>query len=154
MIIRRYRTGEEEDLWNLYYFTTRLIVARDYTTAQIERWAPYDMDMVEWSSRLSARNPFVADNDGLIVAFAELEPDGHIDYFYCHHLWQHKGVGRTLYAALENEARRLHIKTLRSEVSVTAKQFFETMGFSVILEQSNLVCGSVARNYVMEKQLD
>jgi len=153
MIIRRYRPGEEAELWQLYHDTTHTIVGRDYTPEQCERWAPAQVDMPKWEERLRSRNPFVAENDGKILGFAELMPDGQIDYFYCHHQHQREGVGRRLYQAIEAEARRLGLRCLRAAVSVTAKPFFVRMGFRVVKEQQNVVCGTVAPNSIMEKRL-
>jgi putative acetyltransferase len=153
MTIRRYRPGEEEALWCLYHDTTHRILERDYTPEQCERWAPAVADMPQWTERIRARNPFVAERDGLILGFAELEPDGHIDYFYCHHAYQRQGVGRRLYAAIEAEATRLQIPLLHAAVSTNAKAFFLRMGFAVVKEQRNIVCGVVAPNAIMRKEL-
>lgn len=153
MIIRRYRAGEEERLWQLYHDTTHIANGRDYTREQCERWAPADMDMLKWKERIRARNPFVAEEEGRILGFAELEPDGHIDYFYCDHDHLRKGVGRKLYQAIEEEARRLMIPRLHAAVSVTAKPFFLQMGFVVVKEQHNIVCDAVAPNFLMQKIL-
>ena len=40
MQIRRYRPGEEAAIWAVYFEATRQTVARDYTAAQVQRWAP------------------------------------------------------------------------------------------------------------------
>jgi putative acetyltransferase len=131
MNIRRYRPGEEERLWQLYYDTTHIINGKYYTPEQCERWAPAVVDMPRWRERIGARNPFVAEENGRILGFGELEPDGHIDYFYCDHAHQRRGIGRLLYEAIEKEARRLKIPCLHAAVSVTARAFFLRMGFEV-----------------------
>jgi GNAT superfamily N-acetyltransferase len=154
MVIRRYRVGEEEELWRLYYDTTHRVNRRDYTEAQCERWAPADKDMGEWRERIAGKNPLVAEAEGRIVGFAELEGDGHIDFFYCRHDYQGRGAGRALMAAIEAEARRMGMGRLHARVSVTAKVFFVRMGFVVVKEQFNVVCGSVAPNFLMEKVLE
>ncbi len=153
MTVRRYKPGEEERLWQLYHDTTHIINGKDYTVEQCERWAPAIADMPEWRERIRARNPFVAEEDGKILGFAELERDGHIDFFYCDHEHLCRGIGRRLYEAIENEARRLEISRLHAAVSVTAKMFFLRMGFEVVKEQCNVVCGTVAPNFIMEKKL-
>ena len=79
MEIRRYRPGEEAEIWRLYFDTTHQIVACEYTAEQIERWAPADVDIEAWSRKLARTRPFVAVAENAIVGFAELEPDGHID---------------------------------------------------------------------------
>ena len=153
MNIRRYKSGEEERLWQLYHDTTHFINGKDYTPEQCERWAPAVPNMPDWTKRLRVKNPFVAEEDGRILGFAELEDDGHIDYFYCDHQHQRRGVGGRLYQAVEREARRLRIPRLHAAVSVTAKAFFLRMGFQVVKEQRNIICGAVAPNFIMEKPL-
>lgn len=137
----------------MYYNTTRLINGQDYTQEQVRRWAP---DQIEsgWSERLSRKNPFIAEHDGQIIGFAELEADGHIDRFYCHHQWQRKGVGKQLYKAMEDEASRVKIHLLFAEVSVTAREFFLSRGFEIVREENNLVCGAYAKRFHMKKRLN
>ena len=153
MNIRRYKSGEEDTLWQLYHDTTHEINGRDYNPVQCEHWAPGQVDMAKWKERIRIKNPFVAEQDGKIVGFAELEPDGLIDYFYCHHQHQRSGVGRSLYRTIEAEAIRLKLTCLRALVSTTAKDFFLSMGFEIVEQRDNVVCGAVAKNYLMRKQL-
>ena len=152
MNVRRYRPGEETELWRLCRDAIRFVNARDYTPAQIQRWAP-DEATPDWPERLARSNPFVADQDGQLVGFVELEPDGHIDYFYCHYQWQRRGIGRALYRTVENEAVRAGIRRLFTEVSVTARPFFESMGFEVTAETNHMICGAPARQFRMQKRL-
>lgn len=151
--VRRYQAGEEEEIWSLYYHTTRLINGQDYTADQVRRWAP-DEKPPDWNERLKEKNPFVAEVNGQIVGFAELDPDGHIDKFYCHHLWQRQGVGKLLLAAIEREAVQRKIGLLFSDISVTAHDFFLSRGFKIVGERDNWVCGAVAKNFQMEKRLN
>ena len=127
--------------------------AKDYTQQQVEHWVSMHAEAAAWQERVRARNPFVAEVAGAVVGFAELEPDGHIDYFYCHHQWQGKDVGTELLAAIKDEAARLGLEVLRAEVSVTARPFFARRGCRVVQEQSNIVCGTPATRYVMRKRL-
>lgn len=101
MKIRRYKSGEEEEIYQVYFRSTREVVSREYTLNQVLRWAPDDNDLLEWVNRLSKKNPFVAVVDNVIVGFAELESDGHIDMFYCLPEWVGKGVGTQLLKSLE-----------------------------------------------------
>ena len=153
MEIRRYRLGEEDSLWALYFNTTHHVIAREYTQAQVNSWAPADADMEAWAERLATKNPLVAIEDGQIVGFAELEPDGHIDYFYCHHEWQRCGVGTALLQIVETEAKCFGLDALHAEVSTTAVAFFRAKGFEVIEERENIVCGAPAKQYLMRKHV-
>lgn len=154
MEIRRYRLGEEIELWELYFNTRHQIVAKAYTIDQVNRWAPSDTDMEAWAQRVARKNPFVAVENNQIVGFAELEGDGHIDYFYCHHDWQRKGVGTLLLGALEAEAQDRGIEVLLAEVSATGVDFFKAKGFEVTEERTNIVCAAPAKQYEMRKSID
>lgn len=153
MEIRRYRPGEESEIWRLYFETTHRIVAQVYTKGQAERWAPADKDMEVWKTKLARTRPFVAVADGEILGFAELEPDGHIDCFYCHHARQGRGVGSALLAAVEAEAERAGNDRLYAEVSLTAVDFFRFKGFVILEERIPTICSAPARQFIMEKVL-
>jgi len=149
MNIRRYRVGEEETLRRLHIDTTRKVNARDYTPEQIERWASRHADPGKWKERIRDRNPFVAELHGAIVGFAELEPDGHIDYFYCHHEFQRQGVGSALMQMITQEADRLGLARLYASVSTTAMKFFLAKSFKIDEERNNIVCEHPAKQYLM-----
>ncbi len=153
MQVRRYRRGEEEEMWSLYFNTAHQIWLGHYTSEQIERWAPRNKDLLEWKNRLLQKDPFVAVVNGQIVGFAELDLDGHIDMFYGHVEWQRKGVGTQLLAALENEARRLSLSEIFAESSSVAVEFFKAKGFDVTEVRENIVCGSPAKQFIIRKKL-
>lgn len=151
--IRGYHPGEEDELRRLYIDTTRNVIGRDYTADQVEYWVSRHDDPARWEERIRARNPFVAESGGRILGFAELEPDGHIDCFYCHHEHLGQGIGTLLLSAVEKEAARLGLDALHASVSVTARPFFTRRGFSVTEERRNTVCGAEARQFMMWKRL-
>ena len=68
MKIRRYQPDEASERWDLYVNTTHRVVARTYTQAQVDRWAPAQVEMKAWSQKLADTNPFVAVEKGRIVA--------------------------------------------------------------------------------------
>lgn len=153
MIIRRYQPGEEPALWEVYFRATHETNARDYHPDLLNRWAPADKDMDEWRERLAEKNPFVAVLDETIAGMAELEVDGFVDYFYVHPAFQRRGVGSRLMEELEDEARRIHLNVLKADVSLTAKAFFEAMGFTVTEARENVILGHPAPNFAMSKEL-
>lgn len=109
--------------------------------------------MTEWANRLSKKNPFVAVDENRVVGFAELEPDGHIDRFYCLPEWIGKGVGTKLLHRLEEEAKRIGLKRIFAESSTLAISFFTGKGFQILEEKTNTVCNAPAKQYIIEKKL-
>ena len=153
MEIRRYKPGEEEAIWQIFFDATHISNARDYHPDLIERWAPKHRDMVDWSERLKETNPFVAVEDGKTVGMAEIEENGFINYFYVHPESQGKGIGKALMTQVEEQAIEYGIKRIFADVSITAKTFFQSRGFEITEERSNVIIGHPAPNFRMEKIL-
>ncbi len=153
MEIRRHQRGEEGEIWSVYFAATRESIARDYHAELIERWAPQDHDMDQWTDRLAQKNPFVAVGNKEIVGMAEIDTDGFIDYFYVHPRCQGRGIGKALLATLESEAVELGVSTIFADVSITARSFFLARGFSITQANSNFILGHSAPNFRMQKIL-
>lgn len=153
MTIRRYLAGEEAPIWRVYFRATHETNAADYHPELLNRWAPADMDMTEWASRLREKNPFVALLDDQIVGFAELDATGYVDYFYVAPERQRQGVGKALMTTLVSEASTLGVPAMTADVSLTAKDFFLAQGFEVVESRMNLILGHPAPNFFMIRRL-
>lgn len=149
--IRRYQAGDEIELRKIFFHTIRNINIKDYSKEQVTAWAPDEFDATQWQERVSAINPFIATIDHHIVGYADIQPDGHIDHFFCH--WQHQGqgVGKTLMQTILSQAKHNNINRLYSHASITAKPFFEHFGFTMVKQQSVEIRGQILTNFVMEK---
>ena len=53
MKIRRYKEGEEQALWSLLHETAHRVNCKDYSPAQLDAWAPAQIDLATWTERLS-----------------------------------------------------------------------------------------------------
>ncbi len=109
--------------------------------------------MDQWIDRLAQKNPFVAIVNEEIVGMAEIDTDGFIDYFYVHPSCQGRGIGKALLATIEAEAAELGVSTIFADVSITAKSFFLSRGFSITEANSNFILGHPAPNFRMQKIL-
>lgn len=148
--IRPYQPGEEPQLRELFYNTVHHVNQRDYTQEQREAWAPARYDANVWAARIMQSEPFVALYNDSIVGFADVQTDGYIDFFFCHHAYQGKGVGKALMKHLLKTGRRFGIKRFYADVSITAKPFFQHYGFEVVRQQQKEVRGVVLTNFLME----
>jgi putative acetyltransferase len=151
--VRQFQVADANAIAQLFHDTVREVNRRDYTEAQVKAWAPDNLYFRDWVEACSNRMTYVAETNGEIVGFGELKPDGHIDCFYCHKDYQGQGVGRVLFQAIAAQAEVLQLPRLFTEASITAKPFFERMGFVVIQAQQVTVRGETFVNYKMEKQL-
>lgn len=152
MKIRLLHKQDAEQIARLFYETVREINIRDYSINQVKAWAPDNIYFRNWADACSEFT-YVADDEGAIAGFGELEFSGHIDCFYCHKSYQRMGIGRKIYDAIEIKAHELGLARLYTEASITAKPFFLHMGFSLVREQQVECRGETFVNYLMEKSL-
>lgn len=153
MKIRWFHEQDAAQIAQLFHETVREINIRDYSLNQVKAWSPDNIHFRNWAAVCSERFTYVADDEGAIAGFGELELSGHIDCFYCHKNYQRMGIGSKIYCAIEAKAHELGINRLYAEASITAKPFFLRMGFSLIREQQVECRGETFVNYAMEKFL-
>ena len=149
MKVRKFVNGDEQELWELFYNTIHTINIHDYNQTQIDSWAPKELDISIAIKKFREINPFVVTKEEKIIAYADIQPDGYIDHFYCHHKFQRQGVGKLLFSVLKKEAEKNDISQMYSNVSITAKPFFEAMGFLVEKEQLLQVKNQELKNFRM-----
>ena len=151
IVIRLFDEQDAEQVAILFHQTVREVNIDNYSINQVKTWAPDDIYFRDWVSVCSQRFTYVADDNGTIAGFGELESNGHIDCFYCHKDYQRMGVGSKIYHAIEAKAGELKIHRLYTEASITAKPFFLRMGFSTAKKQQVERRGESFINYAMEK---
>ncbi|HEY5971666.1 MAG TPA: GNAT family N-acetyltransferase [Pseudoxanthomonas sp.] len=152
--IRRYRPGEEPELFQVHCSAVHLVASRDYTQEQVHAWAPMDTDVSLWEARIRGINPFVAELNGEIVGYADLQANGYIDHFFVSGAHPRKGIGSLLVEHLLGEAKSLGLSELTSEVSRTAQPFYEKFGFVVAEQRHPERRGIVIPNALMKRCLD
>lgn len=154
MLIREFQPADQPAIRQLFYDTVRQINCRDYNAEQIDTWSSNARNDEFWQTRLQTKLTYVAEENRQIVGFAMLELNGYIDCFYCHSDYQGKGVGSRLLEQIEMIAHALGIQRLLSEVSITAKPFFQHRGYIVVREQQVERRGVLFCNFMMEKYLE
>jgi putative acetyltransferase len=109
------------------------VSSADYTVAQVKAWVPEHLDPAQEHRRSSdGRLVLVAaDENDRVVAFIDLEADGHIDRLYCAPEAVGCGIASQLYDTVEEAAREQAITRLYTEASELARRLFERKGFTV-----------------------
>lgn len=151
MTIRNYCHSDAQSLRQLYFDTVHVVNSQHYTPEQIRAWAPLEFDLLAWQTCMEELQPFIAEIDGVIVGYSDLQSDGLIDHFFCHHAYQGGGVGKALMAHIFKSAQARKINRLYSHVSITARGFYEHMGFYVVQAQKVQLRGQILDNYLMQK---
>ena len=149
--LRDYREADLEEIGELFRNSIRNLCQKDYSPAQRQAWIS-GFDPEKWSRTLREHQTVVAEFGQRIVGFADL--DGNLlDRLYVHGHFTRRGVGRALTERILELARQSGETSLRTETSLTARPFFERMGFCVRKEQQVERKGILLTNFVMETVL-
>ena len=146
--LRRYRPEDCPLLGQLFYDTVHTVNAVDYTPEQLAAWAPELPDMEQWNRSFLEHTTFVAETEGVIAGFGDIDGTGYLDRLYVHRDYQKKGIGRALCDALERSAGEA--ERIVTHASLTAKPFFLRSGYLVKKEQQVEKNGILLTNFVME----
>ena len=79
MIIRPYQPEDCEALARLFYETVHTVNAKDYTEQQLNAWATGTVDLEAWDRSLTAHFTLVAEENGVITGFGDMDPTGYLD---------------------------------------------------------------------------
>lgn len=124
-----------------------------YNDNQLNAWAPREYDIEAWNRKIEKLRPFLAFIDGSLLGYADLQSDGYIDHFYVKGGFSRLGIGSALMSRIIDDANERRIYRLYSEVSLSARKFFESKGFRVIEKQRIESLGVELENLIMEKEM-
>lgn len=129
------------------------VACRDYSPEQLAAWAPAELDREAWAKRLSDGGVFVEEQDGQLTGFVRIDGKGHIDLLFVHPDYQRQRTAWRLFAAARAWASEAGLTRLTSDVSLTARPFFESLGFEVLALQTVDRGGVELHNYHMAATL-
>lgn len=153
--LRLYRPEDLEELILLFYQTVRTVALKDYTPEETEAWAPSpeSVDRAAWGESLTAHYTLVAERNGELLGFGDMDETGYLDRLYVHKDFQGRGVATVLTEALEGYARGLGAERVTVHASRTAKPFFQKRGYQVVTAQRVVRRGVELENFAMELKL-
>lgn len=142
------------ELLELFRSTVLTVNSRDYTKEETEDWASCG-DSIEHWKELLAKNDFIGalDRQGNIIGFSSMDCNGHLHSMFVHKNWQGCGVATQLLSEVEKVAQKYGVDKIHSEVSITARSFFEQHGYRTMKEQKQKANQLFLTNYKMEKVL-
>lgn len=137
----------------LFRNTIQTINNKDYNAHQIQIWSSAADDLARWEHRLATQYFLVAKLDHQIVGFGTMTVNGYLDAMYVHHNFQRRGIAQALLNELLQYAQNQNIGTVWSDVSITARPFFDKNGFFVEREQRKVYKETEFINYIVYKKL-
>jgi len=143
-----------EEITQLFYDTIQGINSKDYPKDEIDDWSSWYTAIDKWAERVNEQYFIVAKKDGKIVGFSSLAKDGYLDFMLVHKDFQGQGIAKTLLTNIENKAFIQQNELIYSDVSITAKGFFEKHGFDVERQQLKKSKKKALINFRMTKRIN
>ena len=140
-----------QEMQQLFVNTVTTICCKDYNNEQLKAWISGVKDTQRWLERLDEQFVLLATIDKQIVGFGSIRDENYLDMLYVHKDFQRQGIAGKIYTQLEEKAREVNSSYIDADVSITAKPFFESIGFTVLAEQKVERMGVELVNYRMRK---
>lgn len=157
MDLHTLRPGEEEAVSAMIRETLQAINAADYPQEEIETLSSlYQADHIRQLEEEGALYALWSDDDAVCLACGALSPpkagEGHcwIQGVFARANAQSKGYGKRIMAALESAAFRRGCQRLRLDASISARGFYEALGYRHL---GNSSAPNESGVYPMEKDL-
>jgi putative acetyltransferase len=152
--LRKFENEDTPVLLKLFYDTVHSINAKDYAADQLDAWAPEHPDLKKWQRRFKASTTVVAELDGKVVGFGNLDNTGKaLGMLYVHKDHQNQRVATGILDKLEGKLLKHEVSTAAVESSLTARSFFEKRGYTMVRENRKMLNGRDFVNLIMEKKL-
>lgn len=152
-MIRKGKLSDKRELQTLCVESISEVCKPDYSTEQLSVWSSGINNKKRWQNIFANQLVLVAQKNGHIKGFCTLDGN-YIDLFYVHKDHLRQGIARKLFAEIEKSAKQQGHIELMSDVSKTARPFFERMGFIVKTEQIVEIKGVEMTNYKMSKAIE
>lgn len=153
-IIRTAQHSDSIELRDLYMNTVLTVNRRDYSQAEVEDWASCGEDLSKIEEMIKTHYFIVAVNyQSQIIGFSSITPQGYLHSMFVHKDFQGIGVATKLLEEIERYAAEKRISRITSEVSLTARPFFERKGYVVEVEQKRKANQLSLTNFWMAKEI-
>lgn len=147
--LRNYQKSDLKDIVTLFNTTIQAINKKDYTEKQIEQWLQPTPDYEKWNQKFLSTHTLVAVLGNKIIGFGNISDSGYLDCLYVDKDWVGYGIGKNIVKSLIAYAVKAGAKKITVHSSITAKPFFESLGFKTIKQRNNYLNGVLLINYLM-----
>lgn len=132
-IIRRARHQDAEGIIHAHVSSIREICAKDYTPEQIEAWAGRKFRAELWCQTIDRDHVWVVESADKILGYGHLaimsEELGEVMGLYFIAPAIGKGLGKKMFQEILTVSREHNLKKLNLHATITAKSFYEGLGF-------------------------
>ncbi len=130
MSIRKFQPLDVPAIIAVHQEAVIRINGKHYAPEQVAAWLGDDGDKeTRWAASLSKNIAYVFEEQGSILGFGDLKPEGELRRLYVHPDHHGKGIGSTILQKLEAEAQALRLREIRLKSTIAARTFYERRGY-------------------------
>ena len=153
-IVNQHAITVPQDPKELFQNTVLAVNSKDYSQAEVEDWASCGDDLSNIEEMIKTHYFIVAVNQqSQIVGFSSITSQGYLHSMFVHKDFQGKGIATMLLEEIERYAITAGIMRITSEVSLTARPFFEKKGYIVKEEQKRKANQLSLTNFWMAREM-
>ncbi len=153
----RHSLAELKDLpamQSLYVNCIKSTCNGDYSPAEMKAWISGIENRERWQKLVEEQWVLLLWQEEELMGFTSLKSPNYIDFMYVSAKFQGRGIAKLLLNTLQAKAKEKDVIKLESDISITARPFFERQGFKVVRKNLNPKDGEVLINFRMEKYLN
>ena len=150
--IRIAQQSDALELMSLFQETVLHINKRDYSEAEVADWASCGNDLSHIKDMIKTHY-FCGNQSTVTDCRLFIHYQGYLHSMFIHKDFQGKGIATILLNEIERYATARGIMRITSEVSLTARPFFEKRGYIVEVEQKRKANQLYLTNFWMAKRL-
>lgn len=149
------RISEKDFDHCLYLFrdTIHTINVSEYSPSQLEVWSKQKINLHEWWISTSQHIAYITKLNDKVVGFGEMTYEGELQRLYVHKDYEAIKIGAMILNKLEVDAKQLDLSNITTETSISAKPFFEVLGYEEYKQYQVRLCGIKLIKFIMKKSL-
>lgn len=151
--IREATLDDIPEITALFRDTILAVNSKDYSEKQIKVWASGADDIEKWEERIKKFYFIVACVGDTIVGFSYLTKGYYLDGLFVHKDFQRRTIASKLIRIIESKVSVNGFDRIKSDVSITALDFFDSHFYEVEKKQKKSYKGLVFENYIVYKDL-
>ncbi|MCB0382543.1 MAG: GNAT family N-acetyltransferase [Psychroserpens sp.] len=141
------------EITSIYRDTIRTVNSEDYSEAQVEAWSKGADDIKKWQDRIKKFYFLVAELNHQIVGFSYLKNGYYLENMFVHKDFQRRTIGSKLLRIMESQVSINGHDVIKSDISTSAFDFFDSHFYDVEKKQKKSFKGQVFDTFIVFKSL-